>query len=84
MNSTEMITHICEQMGVEMHDGTLKRIIDAFEDSIFIGKPQLLPGAKETLAELSAKYPLAIISDTALSPGTMLRKLLEEHGVLQY
>lgn len=46
--------------------------------------PDLIPGAAEVLELLSATYPLAIISDAIVSPGTSLRQLLAHHGVLKY
>lgn len=46
--------------------------------------PDLIPGAAEVLETLSATYSLAIISDAIVSPGTSLRQLLSNHGVLKY
>ncbi|MGI9429963.1 MAG: HAD family hydrolase, partial [Bythopirellula sp.] len=42
-----------------------------------------IDGCDRALAELSAKYPLAIVSDAIVTPGRLLRELLENHGVKQ-
>lgn len=55
-----------------------------FEDSILTGMPNLLPGAAATLAALASEHRLALISDTAFSPGVKLRAVLEHHGVLPH
>ncbi|MFZ1730749.1 MAG: HAD family hydrolase [Bacteroidota bacterium] len=64
----------------ELHVSTVARI----EDSILEGMPGLLPGCAAALGELAAKVPLALISDTAYSPGRVLRQVLEAHGVADH
>ena len=44
--------------------------------------PRLVPGVAETLPRLSRRYRLGIISDTGLTPGRVLRKLLHRDGLL--
>jgi FMN phosphatase YigB (HAD superfamily) len=46
--------------------------------------PLLLPGAKEALYELSQNYYLALISDTAFSPGRVLKRVMENDGIAEY
>ncbi len=46
--------------------------------------PDLIPGCREALTELSTRYPLAIVSDAIVSPGWALRELLELHGVKHF
>jgi putative hydrolase of the HAD superfamily len=46
--------------------------------------PVLISFVRETLAELSTKYQLGVISDTGLTPGRVLRQLMERNGILQY
>ena len=43
--------------------------------------PDLVEGCAEALERLSRTYQLAIVSDAVVSPGTSLRRLLEDHGV---
>ena len=46
--------------------------------------PDLIPGCDHALAELSQQYRLAMVSDAIVTPGRLLRKLLEKHGVKKY
>ncbi|TFH60338.1 MAG: HAD family hydrolase, partial [Candidatus Zixiibacteriota bacterium] len=46
--------------------------------------PEPTPHIAETLALLSKSYPLGIVSDTGYTPGSVLRKHLAQHGLLQY
>ena len=44
--------------------------------------PVLVPYAKDTLAQLSTKYQLGIISDTGLTPSRVLRQLMTADDIL--
>ena len=46
--------------------------------------PNLIDGCDQALSELSSKYRLAIVSDAIVTPGRLLRELLEKHGVKKY
>jgi HAD superfamily hydrolase (TIGR01549 family) len=46
--------------------------------------PSFVPGVRETLAELSQHYALAVISDTIHTTGRGLRELMKRQGILPY
>ncbi|MCZ6675865.1 MAG: HAD family hydrolase [Candidatus Poribacteria bacterium] len=46
--------------------------------------PVIVPFVKEVLPQLRAKYRLAVISDTGLTPSRVLRQLMEKDGILQH
>ncbi len=46
--------------------------------------PDPIEGIGEALAELAGHYKLAIVSDAIVTPGTGLRKILENHGLKKY
>jgi putative hydrolase of the HAD superfamily len=46
--------------------------------------PDPLPGAAEALAALAERYPLAIISDSIVTPAAGLRKILAHHGLARF
>ena len=46
--------------------------------------PKLIDGCDQALAELSSQYQLAVVSDAIVTPGRLLRQLLEKHAVRKY
>ncbi len=46
--------------------------------------PDMIPGAREALADLATRYKLCIASDAIVTPGGKLRHLLELHGLREY
>jgi putative hydrolase of the HAD superfamily len=46
--------------------------------------PTLVPDAKAALPHLAQHYRLAIISDTGMAPGSVLRQILANDGILHY
>jgi len=44
--------------------------------------PHLIPGAAEAVRSLARRYRLGLISDVGLTPGRVLRKVLERDGLL--
>jgi putative hydrolase of the HAD superfamily len=56
----------------------------AFEEGILKHPPALLPDAKEVITELAMRHHIALISDTAFSPGRVLKQIMEQDGIVQY
>lgn len=46
--------------------------------------PDPIEGARAAIAELATRYKLCIVSDTIVTPGTGLRKLLDGHGIAEH
>ena len=46
--------------------------------------PNAIDGIGDALAELSKRYKLCIVSDAIVTPGTGLREILKNHGLLDY
>ncbi len=46
--------------------------------------PRPVPGVTEVIPRLSQRYRMGIISDVGLTPGWVLRKVLERNGLLPY
>jgi len=82
--SLEMVREICRVVEAELSDVATEEVADVFERGILRHPPQLLPGVGEALALLSTRARLAIISDTAFSPGRILRQLMEEVGIARH
>lgn len=48
------------------------------------GMPRAVEGVTEVLSRLSKRYRLGIISDTGLTPGRVLRQVLDRDGLLRH
>ena len=80
----EMVGHILDDMGLDGSNGVLEDLSLQFQLGVVEDPPQLLPGVPAALEYMASKSPLAIVSDTALSGGVELRKVLENQGVLKH
>jgi putative hydrolase of the HAD superfamily len=47
-------------------------------------RPRPVPGVSEVLPRLAQRYRLGVISDTGLTPGRVLRQVLDRDGLLRY
>jgi putative hydrolase of the HAD superfamily len=59
-------------------------VVDAHQRMEITIAPDAIPGCAKALEELSAQFPLAIVSDAIVSPGWALRDLLELHGLKRF
>lgn len=82
--SDEMVGEILRRTDAHLSLKRRKRVVEIFEQGILHHPPALLPGAREGVEFLASKGPLALISDTAFSPGAVLRELMERDGVADY
>jgi len=83
-DSEEMAREICRRIEVDLPEEAIGRIADNFSRGVLEHPPGLLPGVPEGLAFLAGRARLALISDTAFSPGGVLRELMEQVGIAQY
>jgi HAD superfamily hydrolase (TIGR01549 family) len=62
-----------------------KHIESAYSNSILDNPPVLLAGAKDVLKAVKSKdYRIGLISNTGRTPGTVLRVLMRDMGILEY
>ncbi len=84
MLTHELVERIVGHLGIPAKKGEKEEITFVFQHSLLKGAPELAPGALDIIPKLAAKYPLAIISDTMFSPGSVLRSYLMTKGLLDY
>lgn len=84
MQASESVQVLWDHLGMDVPADLHEEVVRRVELSILDGLPQLLPGVAESLARLAEGRKLALISDTAMSPGNVLREVLERHGVARY
>ncbi len=62
----------------------LEAIEKAYAEGILKNPPMLLPGAKDALSAVKASgYRMGLISNTGRTPGSVLRMLMQDMGILQ-
>lgn len=83
-NASELLQVGCDWMNVKIPQNEFDRVVKFFEETLLKYPPDLFEGVKEVIPKLSQKYKLGITSDTAYTPGRVLKKLLEKDGLLQY
>jgi HAD superfamily hydrolase (TIGR01509 family) len=66
----------------ELPEGEFQELVRLHEDMELGVRPDLVPGAAETLRLLRQRYTLAVVSDAIFSPGRALRELLAGYGLL--
>lgn len=72
-----------EGLGMNPHGEQFEGLLVAFEEASHSSKVCMIPGALETLSRLGeAGVRCALICDTGLTPGRVVRKLLDRHGLL--
>ncbi len=80
----ERLTFVLSHYGVKLPPVKLAPLAHEFGELGLLLGPVPTPHLAETLAKLSREYPLGIVSDTGYTPGSVLRKHLRNHGLLQY
>ena len=59
--------------------------LDSYISPVLAHPPDLSPGAERAVRELAARgVILGIVSNTGRTPGVILRRVLERHGLLRY
>jgi HAD superfamily hydrolase (TIGR01549 family) len=82
LGALERLAEIIAHLGVSLPDLVTAEMATAFEEGVLEHPPVLIPGAAETLEQLSKQYRLGIISDVGFSPGRVLRQVLDGAGIL--
>jgi putative hydrolase of the HAD superfamily len=72
----EMLRHL----NAELPQQNYERVLQYFEETH--QNPQPLDGTLEAVRQLAKKYPLALISDTAWTPGRVLRQIFARYEIL--
>lgn len=84
MTADEWLAVMLRELNVSLQSDHMAEIQTGMENSVLNDLPGLVPEAKEVLPELAGHYRLAIISDTGITPGRVLRQLLEQDNLTSY
>jgi len=78
----EIVDSILGTLDAQLPAAAHAHVVEEFEQMILDLPPEPMPAARETVRSLAQRYRLAVICDTGYSPGSVLRVLLERHGML--
>lgn len=81
---SERIDHILNKLRRTLSRGDFSSVVAELEDMEIEIPPDPVDGVDKALEEISRVFPLAVVSDTIISPGRNLRRWLDMHGLLRY
>ena len=73
-----------EVLHLQLAEEDFDQLIACLGAAFLEAPPIMMPHVKSVISRLSESYPLGIISDSALTPGSFARKLMARDGILQY
>ena len=80
----DRILRVLESIDVKILQSDIDILKGKFESEMLQDPPPLKIAVKETLEALAPDYQIGLISNTGVTPGKTISKVLEEYNVLQY
>ena len=77
----EIVNVVLDALRSRVPSEARERLTTYFGRLVLEVAPEPTPGAAAVIAELAERYKLAVICDTGYSPGSVLRELLDKHGL---
>ena len=79
------LRHLDEALGDALDDDAWGALDDAILTPALTHGPIIMPGAREALAEVRALgLPIGLVSNAGITPGVVLRRVLDGFGLLEY
>jgi putative hydrolase of the HAD superfamily len=78
------VEYLLRELGVPFTEDLRESIVNSFMNAFAVDPPALKEGVEETLEALCGEYRMGIISDTGVTPGSIIRDHLEGQGLLRY
>lgn len=75
---------VLQELKVHCPAKELTELSTAYEDFTLLAPPRPIAGVRETIPLLAEQYRLAIICDTGITSGRVLRKVLQQDGLLPF
>ena len=77
----EQVPFILAVLGIEASTDLVDAVMDPYVNTLLVEPPPVLPGAREALSTVSQVYRVGLISNTGVSPGISIRRVLESQGL---
>jgi FMN phosphatase YigB (HAD superfamily) len=84
LTAGEWLEVVLDELEISLASAYWSEIISKLENSVLDDLPTLVPRAKAVLSDLAVDYRLAVISDTGLTPGRVLRQLMEKDKLTNF
>lgn len=75
---------ILRDLNTRLSRSSVRRIIKEFEEVILLDPPLLVEDVKMVLKKLDKQHRIGLISNSGITPGRILRKVLDKLEVLRY
>lgn len=80
----ERLNYVIEGTGASLGPASKEWVIERYGEIIHEDPPALTEGAAETVSTLAPRFRLGIISDTGVTSGSQIRRLLGGFGMLRH
>ncbi len=75
---------VLNSLNIDLIDEEKDLIVKEFEEEMLRDPPSLKNGIKETLEELSSNYEIGLISNTGITPGRIIDKVLQQYDIFKF
>ena len=80
----ERILSVLKEINIEIHQADLNMLKQGFESIMLQDPPTLKNGVKSTLDALVPDFKIGLISNTGVTPGSIISEVFERFDILQY
>ena len=78
------VDFIVHKLQLHLSRENWQRVYDVYTSILLDYPPELNDGVKDTLPVLAAKYKLAVICNTGMSPGTVIREIMKADDIFRF
>ena len=84
IKTIDRILNVLKEIKTEISKADLDYLTQELEVMMLQDPPLLKDGVKKTLEELASSYQIGLISNTGVTPGRVLSKVLDDHTILDF
>jgi HAD superfamily hydrolase (TIGR01549 family) len=78
------LDYILQQLRLDLKREEWQQVYQVFTSILLAHPPQLNEGVAETLPQLAEKYKLAVICNTGITPGLLLREIMKADDIFRF